>query len=223
MINESTDWGTFLVYEKIVVGLLGKLWFEYPEHLFVENLAIERVFEEMPFAGEHPDVQVGLSLLQQWTERNQAGLSESEFDAIRSDYTRLFIGPGKVLAPPWESVYFNDTRTIFDERTLQVRDTYRRFGLEPVRVHQEPDDHVGLEMAFLAHLAGEALKGLEAGDEAELERLLAAQKEFASQHLFGWFGSWYKLVEEKARSDFYRGLALLSKGVLQEVSEILGL
>ncbi len=221
MIEDSVDWGTALVYEKIVVGLLGKLWFEYPEQLFIEDLALEKVFYEMPFAGDRPDVKAGLELLQQWTQRNQSGLSESEFDAIRSDYTRLFIGPGKVQAPPWESVYFNDSRTIFDERTLQVREYYRKFGLESVRVRQEPDDHVGLEMAFLAHLAGDALKALEAGDQVEVERLLDAQRQFASEHLFSWFGSWYKLVEEKAHSDFYRGLALLTKGVLVEIAEIL--
>lgn len=221
-MDENT-WKETLVAEQLTLSLLGKLWFVYPEVEFISSLAAEGVFEEIPLRGEQPEKQVGLSVLQAWARQNQNGLSSEAFEAICGDYTRMFIGPGKVKAPPWESVYYNDSRTIFDEQTLKVREWYRRFGMESVNIYKEPDDHLGLELNFLAYLAGEAVRAIESGDQAEFERLVEAQRQFASAHLFTWFGGWYKLVEQHARTDFYRGLAQVTRGVLIEVSDLLGI
>ena len=218
---DTNNFKEALIAEQISLSLLGKLWFEFPEEEFIASLAAEGVFDEMPLGIEQPFVQDGLTLLQIWANEHKDGLSEEAFDSIRFDYTRLFIGPNKVLAPPWESVYFNETRSIFQEQTLEVRDWYRRFGLESVKIHKEPDDHIGLELAFLSHLAGQASAALEAQDRAELERLLDAQRQFAKDHLLAWFGGWFKLIEKYARTDFYRGLALLTRGVLLEISALL--
>jgi TorA maturation chaperone TorD len=212
-----------LIAEQLTLSLLGKLWFEFPEVEFIADLAAQGVFEEIPLGNEQSSVQEGLALLQAWAKEHKDGLPEEAFDAIRFDYTRLFIGPGKVLAPPWESVYFNETRSIFQEKTLEVREWYCRFGLESVKIRKEPDDHIGLELNFLAHLAGQAAAALEAQNQPEYESLLDAQRQFANQHLFAWFGGWFKLVEKYARTDFYRGLALVTRGALLEVSALLGI
>ena len=121
----------------------------------------EDIFAEVPFASEQPDVIAGLNLLQQWSQANRGGISPDAFDAIRIDNTRLFLGPGKVLAAPWESVHFTEERLVFQQQTLQVRGWYSRFGLEVIKLHQEPDDHIGLELEFLAHLANLGLQSLE--------------------------------------------------------------
>ena len=47
---------------------------------------------------------------------------------LRSVYTKLFIGPAKLPAPPWESVYATGEPLLFQESTLAVREAYRRAG-----------------------------------------------------------------------------------------------
>jgi TorA maturation chaperone TorD len=212
-----TDWETVLMSEKIVLGLFGKILFEYPEREWFETLAKEGVFEEIPFAEGQEDVQEGMKLLAAWGVRNKAGLSEEEFDAVRGDYTTLFIGPGKVMAPPWESIYFRKERIIFQEETLEVRNWYRRFGLESVKLYHEPDDHIGLELAFIAHLAGLAY---EAEDEEKFNQLIEAQKEFLSAHTLKWAAGWVAQVLEHAKTDFFKGVALVVRGVLTELNQI---
>ena len=218
---ESPELKEILFSEQLVLSLLGKLWYEYPEYEYFGKLVAEEVFFEMPFAETRSEVQEGMRLLQNWIMQNRDGLTEEKFDEIQSDYTRLFIGPGKVLAPPWESVYFNDTRTIFDERTLEVREWYRRFGVELIHVRKEPDNHLGLELAFLAHLAGKALLALENSGHDDAKVFIEAQHEFASEHVFSWVGAFFDLVESKAHTDFYRGISLVTKGVLLELSDLL--
>ena len=47
---------------------------------------------------------------------------------LQHEYMRLFIGPEKLIAPPWESVYRSKSGLLFQENTLTVRDIYRRNG-----------------------------------------------------------------------------------------------
>ncbi|MCA9957681.1 MAG: molecular chaperone TorD family protein, partial [Anaerolineales bacterium] len=139
------------------------------------------------------------------------------------DYTNLFTGMRKLPVSPWESVYFNDERLVFQAQTMDVRAWYRRYGLEVRQLHQEPDDHIGLELMFVAHLAQLALAALEANNEPEFEQALTAQRGFLSKHLLLWSLLWCEQMLEYAQTDFYRGLTLIIRGALAELSRILEL
>lgn len=206
-----------LAGQALVFGLLSRALYSSPDRAWMEALVRERVFEDVPFAGAQTDVVRGLALLAAWTAANQAGLTQEGFDAVQSDYTRLFVGPGKVGAPPWESVYFHDEEMLFQEETIQVREWYARFGLQIERLHSEPDDHLGLELAFLAHLAGQAVSACEQGEAEKLGRLTSAEQEFAAEHPLKWISAWCDRVATHARTDFYRGIALVAKGALTEL------
>jgi TorA maturation chaperone TorD len=218
---------TPLVLQEILTGevlffaLLGRAIYTYPDDVhrdWLQSLIDEEVFFDVPFAAEQRETQVGLEILQQWAGK---GLSRKAFERIQADYTRLFIGPGKVLAAPWESVHFGKEPLIFQPRTLDVRAWYRRFGLETEKLYQEPDDHIGLELIFVSNLATLALKALQDSDQQRLQELLDAQREFASEHLLRWGPAWTKLVKKHAATDFYRGIAHLTHGSLLALAETL--
>jgi TorA maturation chaperone TorD len=212
-----------LAGQAAVFGLLGRALYTYPDREWLQSLAQQRVFDDVPFAGDHPDVMQGLALLGAWTDASQSGLTDETFDALQTDYMRLFVGPGQVEAPPWESVYFHDEPLLFQEETLRVREWYARFGLQAELLHSEPDDHVGLELAFLAHLAGLRLSACETGETESLRWLTEAQREFTAEHLGKWIASWYDRVGEHGRTDFYRGIALVTKGAVAALSAAGGL
>ena len=219
--NTNKDWGTILTGEKLLFGLLGKILYAELDKPWLQSLIDEDVFSEVPFGGELSETAAGLELLQKWTHENNAGLSDKSFDGLRADNMRLFVGVGQVLAAPWESVYFNDGRMVFQEQTLQVRDWFRRFGVETEKLHKEPDDHIGLELSFLAHLATLGLQAIEAKDDNKFEEIVEAQRRFIVEHPLKWVPVWCKLVEEKANTDFYRGLAMLVLGALFSLAKIL--
>lgn len=204
-----------LVGEMLLFGLLGKVLYVQPDRALLQSLIDEDVFSEAPFGGEQSNTVKGLEALALWGTQNKAGISDDAFVDIQAEYARLFVGPGRVIAPVWESVYFNEARMVFQEETMQVRKWYRRFNVEPENLNAEPDDHIGLEMAFVSHLAQLGLQALEDGDDEKLEELLAAQREFMSAHLLCWGPAWCDLVVDNTRLDFYRGLALLTKGALE--------
>jgi putative dimethyl sulfoxide reductase chaperone len=210
-----------LTGEMLIFKMIGRLLYIYPndeERTWMQSLIDEDIFSETPLAGERDDTKTGLGLLQKWAKN---GISDQVFDEMRADYTRLFIGLNKILATPWESVHLGDDHLVFQKRTLEVRAWYKRFGLESEKIHQEPDDHIGLELMFLSHLSTLGIEAQDHQDNSRFESLLEAQREFIKQHLGVWALTWCGLVEKNARTDFYRGLALLTRGVLFEVSEVL--
>lgn len=184
----------------------------------MQSLIDEEVFSEAPFAAEQKQIVAGLNLLQKWEE---AGLTDEIFEKMQSDYTTLFIGPGKLKAAPWESVYLNEDRMTFQEQTLDVRRWYRRFGLESEKIHKEPDDHIGLELLFMAHLATGAIQALHEQDHANFDKFVEAQREFLNKHLGVWAPTWCGLVEKNAQTEFYKGLGFLTRGALAELAEML--
>ena len=222
-VTTTFDWPTALMGETLMCGLLNKALYEYPDRAWLQALIDEEVFAQAPFAEQQPDVIAGLAALQTWTAAHRAGLSVAAFDDLRADYTRLFVGIDRVLAAPWESVHFSEERLVFQEKTLQVRNWYLRYGLEPENLHKEPDDHIGLELAFLAHLAQRGLQAIEQNDPAVFEDAIAAQRGFLTEHLLKWTPIWCSLVLEHAQTEFYRGVALLVRGVLTELADMFDL
>jgi putative dimethyl sulfoxide reductase chaperone len=219
-IYDRPDWPAVLVGESLLFGLLGKMLYTYPEREWLEPLVEPDFFDESPLASDQADFQEGLVLLQSWNRAQNGRLTADSLDELRADYTRLFIGPGKVLAPPWESVHFSQERLTFQQQTVQVREWYRRYGVEAANLYHEPDDHVGLEIAFLAHLANLALAAAEDRGERFAE-LLAAQREFLHRHPLRWAGVWQEQVASHAQTPFYRGAARLAWGALQELDTLL--
>ncbi|MCC7360712.1 MAG: molecular chaperone TorD family protein [Anaerolineales bacterium] len=205
----------------LALNLIGKLLYAPPEPEALRALAAEGVFAELPFDSDRPAVTDGLACLQRWADSHLAGDAAAGFAAVRADFTRLFEGPGRVLAAPWESVQRNGDHLLFQTETLQVRTWYRRFGLQLTRLHQEPDDHVGLELAFVSHLAQLALAAHAAGDAARWAELIEAQAVFLRTHPQRWVPAWSALVITEARTDYYRGLAHLAGGVLAELEAAL--
>lgn len=218
----NAAWQIQLAGEVLLFSLLGKILYEIPARNGIQALVDNEVFTEAPFAEAHPDVLKGLALLEKWSGLfQQNGRSDDLFKEVQVDYTNLFTGMRKLPIAPWESVYFSDERLVFQTQTMDVRAWYRRYGLEVEKLHQEPDDHIGLELMFLAHLAQLGLTALESGNVLNFEQMLAAQRGFLTKHLLSWAPLWCEQMLEYARTDFYRGLALVIRGALLELSRIL--
>ena len=127
-----------------------------------------------------------------------------DVQAVEQDYLRLFVGLGTPLAPPWESAWANDARLLFQRETLDVRYWYRSAGLQLVRLHHDPDDHIGLELEFVGLL-------LERGDA----QTAAA---FTREHPLAWVDRWVDAVKANPCCGFYAAVAAAALALFQEVT-----
>lgn len=69
------------------------------------------------------------------------------------------------------------------------------------------EDHLGVELEYVALITEEARRSLEDGKVEEILAKLKRNIEFLDLHLLAWTPKLFKTVEEEAREDFYRALA----------------
>ncbi len=226
MVTEKTElttqeWQLILTGELLMFSLLGKFLLQIPGKKWVQAIYDEELFAEVPFAEQQPYVVEGVALMQRWGESFAGHLTQECLLALQADYTRLFTGLVNVPVAPWESVFFTEERLVFQAQTQDVRAWYRRFGLEINNQFKEPEDHIGLELTFIGHLAKLGVAALAENNEEAFQQAVAAQREFAAEHLFLWAPLWCTLIYQHAHTDFYRGLARIVHGALIEFAAVL--
>lgn len=154
-------------------------------------------------------------------------------DKERSEFMRLFVGPLAPAAPPWESYFRDPDQVLFGEVTLSVREFYRACGLaHDGRLNEEADDHISLELDFMARRSQECLDLAERIKKAELEcfssnecnvsclsnrmhTLMDEQIRFAAEHLAAWIGDFSELLKRESRSHLYRNLGALAAAYIR--------
>lgn len=185
----------------LILEYLSRVYLEAPTEDFIDGLVSNELFSHWPLpVDEGTDIFRALQLLQSFCrEWNAATL-----DDLVQDYTRLFIGLERTLAPPFESVYLSRDHIMFERQTLEVREFYKQVALEIPRLHKEPDDHIGYELHFVSLLCR---REFESSDD-----ILTS---FLEHHLFKWVRMFCRRVWEQASSGYFKGNALLTVGTLE--------
>ncbi|MGG3470092.1 molecular chaperone TorD family protein [Neobacillus pocheonensis] len=178
------------------------------------------VFEQIQSNGnlqEIKEIHEGGKILAAFFEH----LSCSQYNKVQEEFQRLFIGPGPLVAPPWESFYRSKEQLLFEEWNDQVREQFHQFGLKSIKENNEPDDHLLLELEFMIFLLDLCLQETETAIIAEL---LITQVRFLSEHLTVWIPYFCERVIQNTTSQLYLGAALLLEDFLhfdlQTISEL---
>lgn len=136
-------------------------------------------------------------------------LENFEFDeALSDEYNHLFIGPGKLAAHPWESVFRQRDTLLFAESTLEVRRSYLAQGYAPKLFPHVADDHIALELDFMRRLSQSADEGLCRSDASIVKSCMDASRSFLDEHLLVWVDSYAEALASTTQG-FYRDAARL--------------
>ncbi|MFW5709500.1 MAG: TorD/DmsD family molecular chaperone [Chloroflexota bacterium] len=201
-----------LVAYGLCCKFLGEAFYRLPQPPLWQTILDEHLFETWPLSTDDPFTRTGLTLLTALTA--QARNDDATFDVLEDDYAALFVGPARLKAPPWESVYRSRDHIMFEKQTREVRAFYASYGLQFNRINKEPDDHFGLELLFLAYLLGQALERREAGDTASQTQIIGDVGQFLQAHTLHWAEAFLGRVINHAMTDYYRGIAYLAAGML---------
>ena len=212
--THNDDWTEILTAEALAYAFINRAFYEKPTDEFINTLVSEKLFAQWPLPPDDEFTSAGQNILQAFSANWQAG----KLNDLKKDYQQLFIGPARLPAPPWESVYLSDDRLVFEKQTTAVRQFYARYGLQAANLYKEPDDHFGLEMAFMAHLCTLGLEAIRQGEVATAQTHLNAQRDFLEEHLLLWAPDFLNRVITHAQTDYYRGVAYLALGCLAQAA-----
>ena len=133
-------------------------------------------------------------------------------------FDRAFFGMGPRTAQkafPYESVYTSEGGLMMQDAYAEVLHVYRAAGFAKDPGFKEPEDHLAVELAFMALLCGRAVEALRAGDGDGAERHLSAQLSFAREHLLNWIDRFCADVRKAAEDGFYFDLATFTEAYLR--------
>ena len=141
---------------------------------------------------------------------------EMDLEQQKIDFSRLFVGPFKVLAPPYGSVYLEPGRRVMGDSTVDARNRYREAGLDFSDNLKEAPDHIAFELEFMYYLIYKELEALASSDRQTALAFLKKRWGFLVDHLGAWISDFAGVVEENATTNFYKSLARLTKVFVQK-------
>ena len=139
-----------------------------------------------------------------------------DVEVLKLDYSRLFVGPYQLLAPPYGSVYMESGNTVMGSSTLDAANLYRDAGLDISGNFKQPPDHIAVELEFMYYLIFKGLKAVENSDMDVASDYMKQQKVFLQRHLGVWLPEFVNRVEKEAETGFYRNLAKSTKEFVEE-------
>lgn len=134
----------------------------------------------------------------------QTAVVADDPETLRVEHARLFVGPFKVFAPPYGSVYFEDGRCM-GESTVDVKALYRAEGLSVVL--KEPPDHICAELEFMHVLVTNGMAAVQSELPDAIAASLQKQRHFLTTHLSAWVPDFVSRIREHAKTRFYQDLA----------------
>ena len=136
-----------------------------------------------------------------------AALADNSLDALAVEHARLFIGPFQLVAPPYGSIYLDDTKTVMGDSTARVAAFYHNCGLQLAEDFHELPDHFAVELEFISFLAFKEREAEIAGNPNEAARIISLQKEFLGRFLIPWLEPFTSAVINDGEAPFYQAIA----------------
>ena len=142
--------------------------------------------------------------------------ADAELESLKVDFSKLFVGPYKLSAAPYGSVYLESERKMMGDSTLDVKNQYREAGLKTAQSFKEAPDHISAELEFMYYLIFKEVEAFANSDIETAIDFIQKQKSFLEDHLMAWVPEFAKIIIESAENPFYLNLAKATAEFLEE-------
>lgn len=140
----------------------------------------------------------------------KAGQDGEALRTLEIAYNRLFVGPRRPLAPPYESLYRDPGGLVMGPSAQAVQACYTEAGIALTPDYRDLPDHVAVELGFMAYLAAEEAEA--EGEQAG--RWRERQSAFLRQHLAAWLPAFCERVRAASQHPFYLAVADLAQAFM---------
>ncbi|MEY3218914.1 MAG: hypothetical protein RIT27_271 [Pseudomonadota bacterium] len=137
-------------------------------------------------------------------------IDEKTLDELAIDFAGIYLNHHYRVSPN-ESVWLDEEGLMLQEAMFQIREWYKKYHLEAENWRIFPDDHLVLQLQFIAVL-------LEHDKEKQTLHDLAA---FLDEHLLRWIDKFAARISERCLTQFYAGLNILTAQYLEDVRDML--
>ena len=150
----------------------------------------------------------GAKLLDQALTDLPQPLDDDSLHRLAADFADIYLVHA-YRASPCESPWLDKDQLVCQEPMFEVRDWYRHYGLAAENWRQRADDHIVLELRFVAHLAG-----------LGTHEALIDLGRFLDQHMLRWVPLFAGRVAQRCRMAYFAGVAVLTGDYLDELRDV---
>ena len=142
--------------------------------------------------------------------------ASGNLEPLKVDFSKLFIGPYKLFAAPYGSVYLDGERKIMGDSTCDVRNRYMEVGLDVASNFKDTPDHITAELEFMYFLIFKEIEAFANSNTEMVISFIQKQKSFLEDHLLSWVPQFTVNIIENAKTPFYKNLARATEMFLKE-------
>lgn len=187
------------------IGLEEKFWNEFPDFesesvvMACKNLEKWAIDAKESLAG-----LVGAANTDSEVSKNDAAIQKKAVQAVSVEFTRLFVGPPKPAAYPWETFYrAKEVTSGFGRATLEMKQALQKQGLKVGNKNNQYEDHIGIELLYLSKLC------------SKTEALTEEDMRFIKEHPGSWIADLHEAIKEEAPQGYFDHLTALTRAVLE--------
>jgi TorA maturation chaperone TorD len=179
---------------------------------FLQNARI--ILKSLKHLKEDPLVR-GKQLLEDFFQKTKQTKEETILKDLAEQYASLFLGVGPENVSLCESAYLSERGLLFQDSYFEIMEEYRKVGLTKRENFHEPEDHLAVELAFMANLCRWSISTIQKGEKEGTEQSYLLQRTFLNQHLNPWVRHFTKGLLDLSPSGYYGAMAHLLKGYLE--------
>lgn len=188
-----------------VCRLLSACYYE-PGPEFVE----EKLFDSLLVAANQLDPALGAQAL-----LLKRSFENDSIDELLVDYSKLFLGPGHTLAPPYESAWRDKNSDDPVDSVQSLIELYDDCGFAIDPDFRDLPDHVAVELEVLYTLIFQQAAAMRSGDQKALDHAKALQWSLQTRHIDAWLGAFADALRESAQCSFYRHLSTMTMAFME--------
>lgn len=144
-------------------------------------------------------------------------------ETLNTEFEQTFGLVASGSCPPLETEYIQSKFTFKRSHHLaDVAGFYHAFGLERTPDHPERQDHIVLELEFMACVIGLERAAAQADETERVEICRAAEKRFLEEHLTWWVPAFARLLAKERPDGFYAAVGRLLCAFLPTERLLLG-
>jgi len=196
---------------------------EVDEEMLKTIIATQPTINFLASSQETQEFEKGNAILQEFVSHAKTLKGKEIRNLItdlRVEYAAMFLAVGKPLKFKGplltsESAYLGDHGASYYDKPFDVvKDTYSSAGFEKRKDFLEPEDHVAIELEYMANLSRQTYVSLDERKPDSASGYLKLQKEFLRDHLLRWVPKLCEGMKDLAESKLYQSLAFLTEGFI---------
>lgn len=196
-ISDDLNMLAVLIDKELDVAILHELQAIH----FPDNLGLKLQAEKSGYARE---------LMQKAMLTFPETLDDEFLNNLAADFAAIFLN-SSVGVSPYESVWISEEHITHQDSMFEMRDWYQKYDLAAKNWRVRADDHLVLQIEFIAHL-------MQLTDNPQTLQDAAT---FLDEHVLRWIFDFSNVVVERCDTPFYAGLTMLIAQYLDELRDVI--